>query len=98
MVFIDRSDRFLVVVGTAPVHFSMQGRPSGRIKVFLLCKAINALFKIFSSRSFILPPQWLSKARHERIKKIGKKSTGIFSYLALEKGDLVRPESGTEIG
>nr|GEW36782.1 NADH dehydrogenase [ubiquinone] iron-sulfur protein 2 [Tanacetum cinerariifolium] len=26
------SDRFLVVVGTAPVHFSMQGRPSGRIK------------------------------------------------------------------
>ncbi|KAH0634616.1 hypothetical protein KY284_037402 [Solanum tuberosum] len=74
MVFIDRSDRFLVVVGTAPVHFSMQGTPSGRIKVFILCKAINALFKIFSSRSFILPPQWLSKARHERIKKIGKKT------------------------
>ncbi|KAL3332291.1 hypothetical protein AABB24_032733 [Solanum stoloniferum] len=72
MVFIDRSDRFLVVVGTAPVHFSMQGTPSRRIKVFPLCKAINALFKIFSSRSFILPTQWLSKARHERIKKIGK--------------------------
>ncbi|KAL5821137.1 hypothetical protein ACOSQ3_023019 [Xanthoceras sorbifolium] len=47
----DKSDRFLVVVGTAPVHFSMQGTLSGRIQVFLLCKAINALFKIFSSRS-----------------------------------------------
>ncbi|GJX48676.1 hypothetical protein Tco_0273866 [Tanacetum coccineum] len=49
----ERSDRFLVVVGTAPVHFSIQGRPSGRIKGFLLCKAINALVKILSSRSFI---------------------------------------------
>lgn len=88
MVFIDRSDRFLVVVGTAPVHFSMQGTPSGRIQVFLLCKAINALFTIFSSRSFILPPQWLSKARHERIKKIGKKSTGI-PFLSQDQGFLV---------
>nr|GEY56485.1 cytochrome c biogenesis FN, mitochondrial [Tanacetum cinerariifolium] len=47
-VFV-RSDRFLIVVGTALVHFNMQGRPSGRIKGFLLCKAINALVKIFSS-------------------------------------------------
>nr|GEW92754.1 cytochrome c oxidase [Tanacetum cinerariifolium] len=31
-----RSDRFLVVVGTAPVHFSMQGRPSGRIKEYTI--------------------------------------------------------------
>ncbi|KAH0652756.1 hypothetical protein KY285_030304 [Solanum tuberosum] len=61
MVFIDRSDRFLVVVGTAPVHFNMQGTHSRRIKVFLLCKAINALFKIFSSRSFILPPSGFLK-------------------------------------
>ena len=30
MVFIDRSDRFLVVVGTAPVHFSMQGSVGDR--------------------------------------------------------------------
>nr|GEY79000.1 hypothetical protein [Tanacetum cinerariifolium] len=55
-----KSDRFLVVVGTALVHFSMQGRPSGRIKGFLLCKAINALVKIFSSRSFIFSLEtWL---------------------------------------
>lgn len=44
MVFIDRSDRFLVLVGTAPVHFSMQGIPSGRIRFWILYKAINALF------------------------------------------------------
>lgn len=39
MVFIDRSDRFLVVVGTAPVHFSMQGRPSGYYWLYFLRKS-----------------------------------------------------------
>ncbi|GJT12064.1 hypothetical protein Tco_0859106 [Tanacetum coccineum] len=34
----DMSNRFLVVVGTTPAHFSMQGRPSRRIKVFSSAK------------------------------------------------------------
>jgi hypothetical protein len=37
MVFIDRSDRFLVVVGTAPVHFSILSF------VYSLLKHINKL-------------------------------------------------------
>nr|GEU79681.1 hypothetical protein [Tanacetum cinerariifolium] len=43
-----RSDRFLVIVGTTPVHFSMQGIPSGRIKGFPFIRVRAWLDPVFS--------------------------------------------------
>lgn len=91
MVFIDRSDRFLVVVGTAPVHFSMQGLEESK---FFSSAKLSMLYSrsLAVDRSFSSLPSGLRKLDM----KENRKSTGI-PFLSQDQGLFVSHSSSVSI-